>query len=331
MIDSAEAGYMCPPVGPSELELFCRRVNDRYEVQMVADEFHADPHPVRWSGMVEGLGRVTLNVDGYLHFGGSLAKFRQRLIERLPEKQVHNNTVLTARQADETFQAVTQHVERLFDFAEPDKLNATRFDVVFQRDLDKPFETLDALKGAMVPTRKGCAWFDNEQGVPTGLILKGTAVAHRVYIKGLESGDPQFLNTLRSEEQLRKRAADFGRIYNSETRSFDREACREVLNNRYIDVAYAGDLDVSSLLAGGMDTMALLVLRPDLFPVYRERVKKNGYNKMRRKVREFRATAIPADLRVPAWAWLEDGEEEERCGCQSRYDGEATGAAAAKC
>lgn len=79
----------------------------------------------------------------------------------------------------------------------------------------------------------------------------------------------------------------------------------EILNDRYLEVAYGDELDVVPLIREGRDTMALLVLHPELMEEYRGRVKRSGFYKMKKQVREYRATAIPDDMRVPEDAWQE--------------------------
>lgn len=304
MIDTCEFGYLGPSVGDAELRAFRMRVPGRLDVQAVGLPDEPGIVPVKWSGDVPGLGRVTLNRDGYLRLGGSLAKFRQRLFYDVPADRLRNDELLTSPEVNDTFQVLTAFVEAAFPFLPPSALGVTRSDVVYQRPVRSSYETLASLKGALVPTRLGCAWFDNAQGVQTGLALRGRAVSHRVYDKGLEAGSREFLNVLRSEEQLRKDSKAFGEIFDLGRRSFDREACREVLNNRYLDVAYGGQLDVSSLLTEGKPMQALLVLHPEFMAAYKQTVKKSSYNEMRRHIRRVRASAIPEDLRVPENAWL---------------------------
>jgi hypothetical protein len=292
-------------VGAAEVAAFRARVQGVVKVGCVSDTHGLGQHPVNWSGFVPGLGGVTLNVDGYLRVGGSLAKYKQKLLDGLPDECCTNDNVLSFAEADVTFQMLCERIERTFDFVVPAALTVARLDVVYQRRVRSSHETIKALQMAMKATRKGCAWFDNKQGVPTGLMLKGGVVAHREYDKGLEGGKPEFLNVLRSEEQLRKKAAAFSEVFDLSQRSFNREACRQVLNDRYLDVAYGADLDVGGLLVDGRDTMALLVLHPEFAHVHKARASRSGHYKMMRKVREFRAMAVPDDLRVPADAWLE--------------------------
>lgn len=307
MIDTCEVGYMCCDVGAAEEKAFRARVSGEVKIACISDSSGGGLHPVRWSGVVPGLGTVTQNVDGYLRVAGSLAKFHQRLLLDVPEEALSNDHVLTAAEADRAFQALCERVEGVFPWALAGALTPARFDVVYQRPVRSSHETVKALQMAMKKTRKGCAWFDNAEGVPTGLMLKGGVVAHRVYDKGLEGGRPEYLNVLRSEEQLRRKAADFSKIFNLEQRSFDREACREVMNERYLNVGFGEDLDVKQLLLENRDTMALLVLHPEFAYAHKGRTTRWGHYKMMRKVREFRAAAVPDDLRVPEDAWLLSG------------------------
>jgi hypothetical protein len=292
-------------VGAAEVAAFRAQVQGVVKVGCVSDTAGCGEHPVNWSGCVPGLGGVTLHVDGYLRVGGSLAKYKQKLLDGLPDECCSNDRLLTAAECETTFQALCERVEGTFPFVVAGALSVSRLDVVYQRRVRSSHETIKALQMAMKATRKGCAWFDNNQGVPTGLMLKGGVVAHREYDKGLEGGKQEFLNVLRSEEQLRRKAAAFPLVFDLSQRSFDREVCRQVLNDRYLDVAYGADLDVGGLLADGRDTMALLVLHPEFAHVHKGRVTRDGHYKMMRKVREFRAQAIPEDLRVPEDAWLE--------------------------
>lgn len=305
MIDTFEGGYRLGDPGAAEVAAFCGAVVGPIDVKALADESGTGLRPVRWTGRVPGLGACALNVDGWLRLGGSLAKFRQKLFDGTPDDQCNNEQILTASQCDETLQAVCERAERVFPFLDLAAFSATRLDVVYQRRVRSSYETLAALKGAMKSTRKGCAWFDNGQGVPTGLVLRGVAVSNRTYDKGLESGNKALLNVLRSEEQLRPKAVAFDRIFNLDQRSFDREACREVLNDRYLTAEFGGTLDVRPLLEQSAHSMALFVLHPELLGDYKQTVTRDGYQRMKRKVKEFRATCVPEDLRIPEAAWLE--------------------------
>lgn len=304
MIDTCEVGWLCGSVGAAEIGAFRQCVDGVVKMRYVSDTSGRGEHPVQWSGVVPGLGVVAFNVDGYLRVGGSLAKYRQHLAECVPLQDCTNDALLTAAQCDDTFQALTERVESVFPFVPRRGASVARLDVVYQRRVRSTHETIKALQMAMKQTRKGCAWFDNKEGVPTGLMLKGGVVASRHYDKGLEGGRKEYLNVLRSEEQLRHKAADFPLIFNAEQRSFNREECRRVINERFLQVAYGGDLDVGRLLAEGRDTMALLVLHPEFAHVHKARVQRSPHYKMMRQVREFRAQAIPEDLRVPEDAWM---------------------------
>jgi hypothetical protein len=304
VIDTCEVGWMCGDVGAAEERAFRQCVEGVVNSRTVSDTAGGGDHPVTWWGVVPGLGTVRLGVDGYLSLGGSLAKYRQSLAEGIPLEHCSNDALLTAAQCDDTFQILTERVESLFPFALSGAASPSRLDVVYQRRVRSTYETIEALQMAMKQTRKGCTWFVNKEGVRTGVTLNGNAVVRREYDKGLEGGKKEFLNVLRSEEQLRRKAKDFSLIYDAAQRSFNREECRRVINERFLKVAYGGDLDVAPLVAEGRSMMAVLVLRPDLAHVHKASVTRNGHYKMMRQVREFRAQAIPEDLRVPEDAWL---------------------------
>lgn len=303
MIDTLGVGYLGPAPGAEELRHFSRVVPGGMDVRAVQGQGEEFLRPCQWNGIIPGLGRLTLNADGYVRHERSLVKTYQALCLEWDEERLDNSELLTADQCDVTFGAVTNRIEELLPWLEPDMLRVQRADVVYQRTVKSSYQTIEALKGSVRPTRGGVAWFDNKSGVPTGIVFKGLAVSHRVYDKGLESLNPELLNVLRSEEQLRSKSAAIKEIVNVAARKFERQACREVINERYIDTAYAGALDVSPLVAEGRDTIALLALHPELLPMYKSRVKRSGYYKTVAQVREFRATAVPDDLRVPEEAW----------------------------
>jgi hypothetical protein len=304
--DTFGIGYMAPKIGDAEINHFCSLVRGEIDVRVAPIvEGRSELLPVRWSGEIPGLGRLTLNRDGFVQHQRSLQKTRQELLEHRPPEYLTNVEVLSHRQANETFQELTLAVESLLPFVDRNTLTVHRADIVYQRKVQNSMQTIEALKGAMKPTRKGVSWFDNKAGQATGIMLNGNAVSHRAYDKGLESGDEAYYNVVRSEEQLRSRAVALGRIVDLENRTFNREMALETLNERYLDVAYEEYLDVTPLLNEGRDTMALLVLHPEFQEIYRERVKKSGYYKMKKQVREYRAKAIPDDMRVPENAWLE--------------------------
>lgn len=303
MIDTFEGGYRMGEPGAAEIAAFCGAVVGPVSVRSQQEEGGTDLRSVRWSGRVPGLGACDLNVDGWLRLGGSLAKFRQKLIDGTPDDECSNEQILTASQCDETLQALCERAEQTFPFLDLAVLSATRLDVVYQRPVRSSYEALTAVRGAMKSTRKGAAWFDNAQGVATGLVLRGVAVSHRIYDKGLESGNKSMLNVLRSEEQLRHKAVAFNRIFDLEKRAFNKEACREVINERYLGAEFGRVLDVRSLLEEGKHSVALFVLHPELLGDYKQTVTRDGYQRMKRKVSQHRAECVPDDLRVPESAW----------------------------
>jgi hypothetical protein len=306
MIDTLGMNWTAESVGDSEIEFFRLLVPGELDVAVAPlQEGRDELYPVRWSGVIPGLGRLTLNRDGFVKHERSLQKSRQELIQRIPAQYLSNVEVLSYRNACETFQALSERVESILPFVRPDTLRVHRLDAVYQRRVQNSMQTIEALKGAMKPTRLGCSWFDNRAGQATGIMLNGKAVSHRAYDKGLESMDTMFYNVVRSEEQLRSKAVALPQCVNVMQRTFDREMCMEILNERYLDVAYGDQLDVIPLVKEGRHTMALLALHPELMEAYRDCVKKSGFYAMKKKVRAYRAKAIPDDMRVPADAWTE--------------------------
>lgn len=306
-VDSLGLGYTAPVVGDREIAHFIAACPGEVKVEVAPLVEGRDwMLPVCWSGVIPGLGRLSLNRDGFVQFHQrSLEKVRQELLEGVPAEFSDNVRVMSHKQANSTFHELTACIERTFPYVDKETLSCHRVDVVYQRQVKNSMQTLRALQGAVKPTRLGCAWFDNGRGVATGLMLQGKAVSHRVYDKGLEAKNDFYLNIVRSEEQLRSRSVGLGKVVNCVERSFDVGACMEILNERYLDAGYADELDVMPLIREGKDTMALLVLHPELVEAYRERVKRDAFYKMKRKVREYRATAIPDDMRIPESAWQE--------------------------
>lgn len=304
MIDTVEMGWSVDEIGDSELRAFEAAVPaPRKLMYWQGDEGRAEVRSI--GGYLPGVGPVVQNVDGYLKVcGRSMVKVRQELLFGRDPEKTDNDEVLSSDEANETFQAWTTEIESRLPYLTTDKLKVSRFDVTYQRKVARPMATILALKSAVKATRCGSAWFDNKQGVPTGIMLKGKAVSHRAYIKGLESGNKDMMDVLRSEEQLRKDAKAFGQIIDLRKRLFDRDACMNTLNERYLDVAYEEELDVTDLIKEGKYAQALLILHPELKEAYKDNVKRSSFYEMMKKVREHRATAIPDDLRVPEGAWL---------------------------
>lgn len=263
--------------------------------------------PSSWTGCIEPVGPVKLCGDGSVYFGRSLASFHQEVLTGKPAKEVDNGKVLTAGQASMAWQVMAESLAERLPFVVAESLEGRRFDPVYDRRVGDTMVVLRSLEGAVKPTRKGCSWFRNEKGVDTGLMMHGGLVVHRVYDKGLQLRDERFKGVLRSEEQLRAGSVGLMKIYDQAKREFAREECRAVINERYLEVAYGEQISVGDLVKEGRDTMALLVLHPELMPMYRERVKRSGYYKMKKQVRELRAKAIPVDLRVPEDAWTAEG------------------------
>jgi hypothetical protein len=187
-----------------------------------------------WRGEAPGLGLVQLRADGRLFLTRSLSKVYQELIEGVASKECDNGRVLTSKQASEGWKVWEQHLCGLLP-VDPESCHVQRADVVFDRMVGDSCGVLRALEGAIKPTRKGAAWFDNGAGIATGLMLRGVRVVHRVYDKGLESGSSVYRGVLRSEEQLRTGSRGLERILELESRSFCREEAVQVLNERYLE------------------------------------------------------------------------------------------------
>lgn len=303
MIDTIELGYLGPSPGDAELREFRRLCPGGLKVSTNEPPGGGDLVPVKWRGNSIDFGPVELNLDGYFRVGGSLAKYRQRLFDGAAPV-LTNVDVLSAASANDTVQELTERIEGALPFLPASGLNVTRLDVVYDRPVKSCIAVLNSLEGAVVPTRLGCTRFTNGQGAYTGLNLRGRAVSHRVYNKLLEMGLEAYEEVLRSEEQLRKGSNGFLRIWNADQRAFDRDACRDVLNDRYLEFGYAGALDVASLIRSDRALMAFLLLHPDYVPIYKQTVKRSAFFAMKKQIREFRASAIPEDLRVPEDAWL---------------------------
>lgn len=310
MIDTLEGGFLGPaldlrsPSGWAIVEDFRRAGSGRVKVACYSDEEGPQVSPSSWTTRVDGLGTVTLNVDGYVRIARSLCKTRQDL-DGMPEECWNNHEVLSAEVVNKTVGDLIERAYEKFPFLDEAEhhFKPSRADVVYQRPVASSYATIKALQGATKPTAGGCAWFDNRQGVPTGIFMRGKSVAHRVYDKGLESMAPGYENILRSEEQLRSASVGMGKIWSSEDRRFQMAACREVLNDRYLDVAYGEVVDVRDLVEARSYGQALLTLHPELLPQYKNQVGQSAYYEMARKVREHRAKGVPTDLRIPEEAW----------------------------
>lgn len=306
MIDTLEVRFSSPePVAsPAIVDSFrrsCRGNVRATSVHVGGEEVSESAGEVSWLGEVPGLGVVRLDRTGHIWQGGSLAKTHEKLCG-VPH---HGNAeVLTAREVDEACASLLSTVADRFPWVDPGSVHVRRADICYQRPVSSSAVVLARLEGAMKTTRGGTAWFDNAAGVATGLFCRGRAVSHRVYDKGLESGIDDYRNVLRSEEQLRSGAAGLRRIAGEGLLMWDREACREVMNERYLE--YAGgveELDVSEHVKTGRYAVALFALHPELLHGYKAQVKEAMWRRMRAEVREVRASAVPVDLRLPAEAW----------------------------
>lgn len=312
MIDTVEMGWNGERPGLAELAHFEKQLTGNMDIKskiLYEHRNHEDRFDYEWSGVSEKVGRVSMNANGYIRLEGrSLAKTRQFLNGERDPRMLKNDQVLTADQCNQTFQDITQEVEELFPWLQPDNLKVSRVDVVYQRRVEDSMQVLRSLECAVKPTRAGVSWFTNGKGQATGVMLRGRSVAHRCYDKGLEAGRPQLRNFLRSEEQLRSKSKGMGQVLDISQRIFNREACRSVMNERYLKVAFEGQIDVRPLISkgdGNSPMLALLILHPELLEDYRQGVSKQAFYKMRGKVHNYRASAIPVDMRVPEEAWTE--------------------------
>ena len=305
MIDTIEMYWKGEEVGPAEAAAFQRGVSGPVETRTW--ECPGEGVQARtWTGILPQLGRVQLNSSGRLRFGRSLVKVYGELVEGLDPERADNNRVLSAVQANDIYQDVSLILEEAFPFLDPASHKVTRADVCYQRRVEDSSAVIASLYQAVKPTRLGAAFWDNPRAERTGYMGQGKAAAFRCYDKGKESGNRDYINVVRSEEQVRNTSVKMGEVLDIRQRLFNREGCRDLMNERFLDVGFGDQLDVSELIRDGKHTVALLVLHPELEAVYRETVKERGYYAMKKKVREIRARAIPVDLRLPAEAWEEE-------------------------
>lgn len=129
----------------------------------------------------------------------------------------------------------------------------------------------------------------------------------RWYGKGFESGNEEYIHTLRHEEQIRghNRAGYFLDLPNMKCRVGD---LRCYMNDRYKDWPKAGMEvpDVSALIrehkSAGM-AAAALVLCPALEAEVKRELAENTFYKYRKLAEEYKRKKVKVDLRVPEDAW----------------------------
>lgn len=132
----------------------------------------------------------------------------------------------------------------------------------------------------------------------------------RWYGKGYESGDEQYGNVLRHEEQIRGHN-NVGYFVDLESRSINSQEVRGYMNKRYegwpeagIEVSDVGGL-IRDHKGPGM-AAAAMVLLPALEGVARQHLSENTFYKYRKLATEYRRRKVNVDLRVPVGAWAED-------------------------
>lgn len=306
VIDTCEVTILGPSPSRSDIDLFLKAVPGAQVTcgAGVGPDGEIDAVPFNYTGMLPGFGRVRLDIDGCFRMGRSLAKTRQELLLGWPADQLRNDWVMTAHQVNETYSAWVNGVQDVLPWLRGSEVRLSRADVVYDRRVEDSLGVVSALKAGIKPTRGGAAWFDNGRGEPTGLILRGKAVVHRIYDKGLEQGNPDLHNVLRSEEQLRRGSRGLELAFLDG--QFSREGCIEVLNGRYLDVGYGAQLDLASLLLAGYDPRVILfVEHPEWLPRFRQDVSRTTYWRVESVVRALRASAVPVDLRVPEDAFTD--------------------------
>lgn len=311
MIDTCEVVYLGPQVGKVELAHLAREVpglsvNGSATTQRGSDEMHLSGY--NFSGYCPGIGPVRQDIDGAFRMGRSLVKTRQELLGGVSARDLSNVNLMTADECNETFTVWTEATREIFPWLRDAELRVSRADVCYDRRVGDSLAVVSGLRGAVRPTRGGCAWFDNSKGQATGIIFRGKKVVHRVYDKGLESGRKRVENVLRSEEQLRRGSRGLELVTDGQT--FSREGCVEVMNNRYLDVGYGEEVDVRGLICreGGGYQLALFVLHPELLDelYHHGEMSRTRYYDVRKQVNQVRAAAIPVDLRIPYDAWLKE-------------------------
>lgn len=306
MIDTLEVRYHLPDVTDEAavraLSGLCPKGLNEY--------VRVDPEGNRlvggWRGEVPKIGNVGLSVDGWVSCGGSLSLRYQELVDGVAPKESNNGRVLTASEADTGWQAWDEAICSALPVV-PETLDLRRVDVVYDRRVPSTGAVLEHLAGAVRPTRKGCSWFDNGHAHATGLRFEGGQVVHRVYDKGYQAGIAAWRGILRSEEQLRSRAKAVVGLVDVANRHFDREAAIEILNARYLDVAYKGKVDVLGVIEDRKWAVVCALLAPEKLDEARDAgvISDSTYYRIKAQAREVRAEAVPPVLRVPSDAYLE--------------------------
>ncbi len=130
----------------------------------------------------------------------------------------------------------------------------------------------------------------------------------RWYDKGVESGDEQFINTVRHEEQLRAGKAG-GLLDLSGPRAVaDVEKCIERMNNRYQDWGCFEGYDLASMVKehGLRGAAAVpLINVPEYETLFQQCLPRSTYFKVKALAMETRRKMMPVDLRLPVGAWAE--------------------------
>lgn len=262
----------------------------------------------QYKGKIPRLGTIIANQDGSIVTGGSIIRRRQAL-DGIEEKLTSNEYLFSAAHCNQALQDIVSEYYKVLPSLRNQEFVMRRADICFQHEVKSSTDIIRAMDGAIKRTRQGRVLHDNGKGVDNGIFMKGNAVAFRAYDAGLQKHG-RIDNKLRLEEQIRRKSVKMDKIFDAAQLIFNREACRETMNSRFVDTIYRSEKmeRFRQLLRERKYQEACFVLEPEALEIAKEEISRSAYYRMAKVVREIRAECIPIELRLPEDAWMFDEE-----------------------
>ena len=195
--------------------------------------------------------------------------------------------------------AVEAHFKEWFVFANPrQNVSCKRVDFFYQRRTECSGEVFAHIARSL-KNRKVALHL-------TGVEIHQNRWEHaRFYEKGLESGNEQYLNVIRHEEQLR--GPKIPALVDVQTLKINPPAVQAFMNRRFSDWSpqaecYGFEQLMQEHGFRGAATVGL-VLMPELDAVYRRMLSKDAYYRCRKLALNARRQMSKLDLSIPENAW----------------------------
>lgn len=275
-----------------------RWIGWRYADRQVRQQVWQDPgggaRSVGWAIPLAPWGTVRVAGDGAVSVGGSLVRLAREVCDWDPHEG--NRILLAPDRVAAGWQAAQAEAQSLAGW-EVGPAHVRRVDICYQRRIEGGLAALGEVPDLL---RRGGTVATYSKGARAlGWVLEGGVRRHRCYDKGLESGDQGLIGMIRSEEQVRRKAAAFSGLWEGGNVTVSETAAEAVINEHYPEPVHSRDLSAILSTRGG-EAAVLYALCPGQREAMMERRGRSAQYALRGRAAEVAAIPLrEIDLRVP--------------------------------